>query len=100
MKTTEDELPYELKEIIRRVKELANDRMLRLPQASGKLGLATSTYWKGVKEGTIPPQVPLGPRISAWRESELQAWIDAKTYAARNNLIIDMKAFVSALTSK
>lgn len=100
MKSTEETLPYELREIVRRVRELTNDRMMRLPQAREKLGLAASTYWKGVKEGTIPTQVSLGPRISAWRESELQAWIDAKTYASRNNVVIDMKAFVDALTSK
>lgn len=100
MKSPEDTLPPELKEIVRRVREMRNDRMLRLPQAREKLGLATSTYWKGVKEGTIPMRVSLGPRISAWRESELQAWIDAKTYASRNNLVIDMKAFVDVLMSK
>jgi predicted DNA-binding transcriptional regulator AlpA len=99
MKDQEDELPPELVEIVERAHKVARDRMLRLPQAKAMLGIGGSTFWKGVKEGVIPMSVSLGPRTSAWRESELQAWIDAKTYASRSRRNIDMKAFIAALTN-
>ncbi|WP_273163401.1 helix-turn-helix transcriptional regulator [Massilia timonae] len=99
MKNAEDGLDPELKEIVRRVRDITNDRLLRLPQAKEKIGMATSTFWKCVKSGTLPSSVSLGPHSVAWRESELQAWIDANTYASRSKRRVDMKLFIAALTS-
>jgi len=100
MKNPEDTLAPPLKEIVQRVHEIINDRMLRLPQAKEKTGLATSTFWKRVKEGTLPGSVSLGPHSVAWRESELQAWIEANTYASRTKQSIDMKHFIEVLTAQ
>lgn len=100
MKNAGDALDIELREIVQRVREITNDRMLRLPQVKTKIGYATSTIWKAVKEGTLPSPVSLGPRTVAWRESELQAWIDANTYASRTKRSIDMKVFIAVLTAQ
>lgn len=59
------------------------DRLLRLSQIIGdpnadppippQIPVAKSTWWKGVKEGRYPAPVKLGPRTTAWRESEVDA---------------------------
>jgi prophage regulatory protein len=89
----------ELMSIVQRTQETTNDRLLRLPQVKAKIGYATSTIWKCVKEGTLHAPISLGPRSVAWRESELQAWIDANTYASRTKRRIDMKQFIALLTA-
>jgi prophage regulatory protein len=35
-----------------------------------------STWWKGVKEGRYPPPVKLGPRVTAWRVSDIRALLE------------------------
>lgn len=84
-------------EFVHRAKDVTNERMPRLPDVKAKIGYAASIIWKAVDEGTLPPPVALGPRTVAWRESELQAWIDANTFASRANQIIDMKLFIRLL---
>ena len=36
--------------------------------------IAKSTLWAKVKQGTFPPPVRLGPRITAWRAEDIHAW--------------------------
>jgi prophage regulatory protein len=38
-------------------------------------GLAKSTIWLYVKEGKFPKQIKLSPKISVWKESDVEAWI-------------------------
>ena len=99
MKIATTALHPELIEFLQRAQNTSNDRMLRLPQVKDKIGYAASTIWKAVKEGTLPAPISLGPRSVAWRESELQAWIDANTYASRSKCGIDMKLFITLLTA-
>ena len=47
------------------------DRLLRLPQVLELIPVGRSTWWLGVKEGRFPQPVKLGPRTTAWRESEI-----------------------------
>lgn len=102
-KTKACDLPIcgELQAYIHRSHATLNDRMLRLPHVKEKIGRAGSTIWKDVKNGTFPPPVRLGARSVAWRESEIQACLDAMTFSSRANQPIDMKTFVALLiTSK
>lgn len=48
------------------------DRLLRLKQVLELIPVAPSTWWLGVKEGRFPKPVKLGPRTTAWRESEIR----------------------------
>lgn len=32
------------------------------------------TWWRWIKAGIAPPPVALGPRVSAWRQSDLECW--------------------------
>lgn len=90
----------EVLKIIHKARNTNSDHMLRLPQVKAKISLAASTIWKLAHEGSLPAPVPLGPRAVAWREADLQAWIEARIYASRSKRSIDMKAFVALLTVK
>lgn len=47
------------------------DRLLRLPEVLELIPVGRSTWWLGVKKGRFPQPVKLGPRTTAWRESEI-----------------------------
>jgi len=58
-----------------------NDRLLRLPEVEGITGLKRSTIYMMAQEGTFPRPVKLTKRSSAWRNSEIQQWIDSREVA-------------------
>ncbi len=51
------------------------DRLLRLPEVEDTTGLKRSTIYQKAKQGLFPKPVKLTERSSAWRESEVQAWV-------------------------
>jgi prophage regulatory protein len=73
------------------------DRILRLPQVRIKTGRANATIWKDVSAGTMPPPIRIGVRAVGWRESELDAWIEALALMSRSGQHFDMKTVVSLL---
>ena len=58
-------------------------RLLRLPQVKSATGLSKSTIYSRIAEGRFPKQVPLGPRLVVWVESDIQNWISEQITAAR-----------------
>jgi hypothetical protein len=51
----------------------------RLPfiiKPNGPIPVSRSTWWAGVKSGRFPAPVKLGPKISAWRDVDIQQLID------------------------
>jgi prophage regulatory protein len=58
-------------------------KLLRLPQVKQSTGLSKSTIYARITEGTFPKQIPLGPRLVVWVESDIQNWIAAQVSAAR-----------------
>ncbi|SEJ66248.1 transcriptional regulator, AlpA family [Pseudomonas linyingensis] len=50
-------------------------KFLRLNDVQALTGLGRSTIYKYVKLGIFPDAVKLGGSISAWVESEVQAWM-------------------------
>lgn len=60
-----------------------NHKLLRLRQVKETTGLSKSTIYARISEGTFPKQVPLGPRLVVWVESDIQNWIAAQVSAAR-----------------
>lgn len=59
------------------------ERLLRLPGVIAKCGLEKSAIYAGMKAGTFPRCIKLGPRASAWPESEINSWIAERIRAAR-----------------
>ena len=51
-------------------------RLLRMPAVIERCGLSRTTIYMRIAIGTFPKQIPVGPRVSAWLESEIEAWID------------------------
>jgi prophage regulatory protein len=39
-----------------------------------RTGLARSTIYAQIKEGTFPRQVKLGVKASGWKESDIEEW--------------------------
>lgn len=61
---------------------IACDRLLRLPAVQSVTGLCRASIYNAVGRGTFPKPVKLG-RMSAWPESEVRAWVEARK-AERN----------------
>jgi prophage regulatory protein len=49
------------------------------PAQPGLLPVSASWVWKAVKEARFPSPVKLGPHTTAWKLSEVLAWIAART---------------------
>lgn len=47
---------------------------LRLPHVLKAIGVGRSTVWRWCKEGYFPAPVRLGPRVVAWRASDVSEW--------------------------
>ena len=58
-------------------------KLLRLPQVKSTTGLSKSSIYARISEGTFPKQIPLGPRLVVWVESDIQNWITEQVSAAR-----------------
>ena len=52
--------------------------ILRLPLVTQRTGLSRSSIYSGVKQGTFPAQISLGPRAVGWLESSIDAWIQQR----------------------
>lgn len=59
-----------------------NYKLLRLPQVKLTTGLSKSTIYARIAEGTFPKQIPLGPRLVVWVESDIQKWIGLQIQAS------------------
>ncbi|HGX3309059.1 TPA: helix-turn-helix transcriptional regulator [Pseudomonas aeruginosa] len=53
-------------------------RIIRLREVMATTGLARSTVYKYVSEGTFPKPVPLGERCVGWVEEEVHDWVMEK----------------------
>lgn len=53
-------------------------RIIRLKEVIDSTGLARSTIYKYIAEGTFPKPVSLGDRCVGWVDSEVHEWILAR----------------------
>lgn len=60
-----------------------SQKLLRLPQVKQTTGLSKSTIYARITEGTFPKQIPLGPRLVVWVESDIQNWISEQVSAVK-----------------
>ena len=58
-------------------------KLIRLPEVKQTTGLSKSTIYARIAEGTFPKQIPLGPRMVVWMESDIQNLIAEQVAAAR-----------------
>ena len=52
------------------------DTFLRLPQVLERIPVSRSGLWKMVQERRFPQPVKLSPRVTVWRASDVQAYIE------------------------
>lgn len=57
--------------------------ILRLPAVKASTGLARSTIYARVAQGTFPRPVNLGGRAVGWLEAEIQEWLQRRIDASR-----------------
>ena len=55
--------------------------ILRRPEVEARTGLACSTIYDGIKAGTFPAPIQLGPKARGWIESEINEWLAARVAA-------------------
>lgn len=55
-----------------------SERLIRRREVERRSGLKKTAIYDAVRAGTFPPPVKLGPRASAWRETDVLAWIDSR----------------------
>lgn len=53
-----------------------SDALLRLPEVLSIIPVSRSTWYQGVKDGLYPQPLKLGPRVSAWRRSDIDSLIE------------------------
>jgi hypothetical protein len=58
-------------------------RLKSIIKPDGPIPVAKSTWWAGVKSGRFPAPVKLGPRITAWRDADIQRLIDNGMVASK-----------------
>ena len=52
--------------------------ILRLALVKKRTGLSRSSIYNGIKQGTFPAQISLGPRAVGWLESGIDDWIESR----------------------
>jgi prophage regulatory protein len=57
---------------------METETLLRLPEVERRTGLRRAHLYKLARAGAFPRPVKLGARASAWRASQVNAWIDAR----------------------
>lgn len=59
------------------------EQFIRLPRTMQISGLGRSTVWAYVKMGRLPAPIKLSERVTVWRLSEINQWIEEKIAEAQ-----------------
>ncbi len=59
------------------------DRLLSTKQVVECIGFSRVYIWRLVKENRFPAPIKIGKTRNAWRESEIQGWIDEQDRLSR-----------------
>lgn len=53
-------------------------RLLRIDEVTSRVGLSRTTIWRREREGEFPARVKLSGNAVAWREDEVEEWIEGR----------------------
>lgn len=53
-------------------------RLLRIDKVMERTGLSRTTIWRREREGDFPSRVRIGPNAVAWREDDVDDWIESR----------------------
>ncbi len=51
---------------------------LRVREVAALTGMGVSTIWAKCKAGEFPKPIKLSTRLTCWKASEVQAWLESK----------------------
>lgn len=54
------------------------NQLVSTPKRQGRLPIHRNTLWRWVASGEFPTPIKLGPNITAWRLSDIEAWEEAR----------------------
>ena len=57
------------------VQSQAPERLLRVKQVVERLPISKSTWWFWVSSGKAPAGIKLSPKVTCWKESDINAMI-------------------------
>ena len=58
--------------------EAKERRILRDPEVQQRTKLSRVQRWRGVRKGTFPAPVQLGPNSIGWYSDEIEAWLSER----------------------
>lgn len=53
------------------------ERFIRLPEVMKTVGMGRTAVYDRIKKGTFPKQYKISARVSAWKLTEVKAWMDS-----------------------
>ena len=59
-----------------------SEKLLRRPEVEARTGLKRSTIYDWMEKGNFPRPLRLGERVVAWREADVDKWIQTRLNAA------------------
>lgn len=68
------------------------DRLLPWPKIHDITGLSRATAWRRQRAGDFPASVQISPGRVAWRESEIQRWLESREPRTRAT---ELPAFIA-----
>lgn len=66
-------------------------RLIRRPEVEALTGLSRSSIYARISRDEFPKAIPIGGRLVAWKESDIQQWINERIAEANNIKAIDNK---------
>jgi prophage regulatory protein len=67
------------------LQKIHESRILRINAVKGKVGLANSSIYLMIANGSFPKPIKLGIRSVGWLESEIDEWIKTRIHESRVN---------------
>ena len=60
---------------------MSGRKLLRVREVLDRVGgVSRSTLYRWMQAGQFPRPVKLGPHVTAWRETDVDAWMDARQH--------------------
>jgi len=54
------------------------NKIIRASELAKKLTISKPTLWRMEQRGELPPKIQISKRISGWRESDIQEWLEKR----------------------
>ena len=58
-----------------------NDRLMRREEVEERTGLARTTIYRKMREGSFPEPIQVGVRAVRWPSSEIETWLSSRPRA-------------------